>query len=274
MLTIGIRSSSAANNHGIFDLEQLKLVKNTGFDIVELNFNHPQTGLDYADEKQGERFREEAKRLSVRLLAHAPEICITGLDKKKVMEGVEQYKNVLVGIGRYGITSLVMHACAYSPVVAGQEQKQISNFIEALQVLLPTCEKLKISILIETMIPGRITSSMNNLVRVVDAIDSPWIKICVDTNHLNLSEDLSTAICKAGSRIGEFHLSDNHGRQEEHLLPYSGMIDWSAFANVVRAIDYEGDFILEPGLVLHEAYEVACKLSQEFMNVSRSKPVS
>lgn len=262
MLRIGIRSSSAVNSSGIFDLKQLALAKETGFDIVELNFNHPRTGLDCVDEKQGKEFREKANRLSICLLAHAPEICITCPDKDKARERTGQYGNALRGMAQYGVESAVIHACAYQPAIVGRENRQMENFIEALKSLAGLCEEYRIRVLVETMVPGCITSSMDNLIAAVDAVGSPWVGICVDTNHLNLSHDLSSAMAKAEGRIGEFHLNDNHGRNEEHLLPYCGIIDWNAFVKAVKSIDYGGYFILEPGVMLIEAYKTAQRLQK------------
>lgn len=67
----------------------------------------------------------------------------------------------------------------------------------------------------------------------------------VDVNHLNLSEDLPSAIRRAGNRIGEFHLSDNHGEKEEHLMLGEGTIDWESVAEAIAAINFDGAIVLE-----------------------------
>ena len=272
MLQIGIRSSSFLNSQRLFTPKELDFLGCLGFDLVELNFNHPQTGIDYSDARMGEAFREQALRSCMRLLAHAPtNYSLTSPDKAHVAQAVEEYKNVLDGLRAYGIKSMVVHADVYLEIVPGREDEQKRNLVSSLCRLADKCERDRICLYVETMIPGRITSSMDNIITAVDAVGSPWIDICLDTNHLPLSEELAAAALRAGKRIGELHANDNHGEHEEHLLPYAGVVDWRAFAEAVRVIGFDGDIIMEPSwkpgddqqVMIRQAHTVAQRLLGE-----------
>ena len=149
------------------------------------------------------------------------------------------------------------------------------NFV--LESLVRKCEEQRVRLAIETMIPGRITSSIDTLIVAVDKVSSPWIGICIDTNHINLSMPLNQAILKAGSRISEFHVNDNHLQKEEHLLPYEGLIDWSAFAKAVAEISYRGNMIMEPSWLPEQDPEVmvrkACRVAEKLRNDIRRSAV-
>ncbi len=250
---IGIRSSSCLNDAGIFTKEQLPFIKKVGFNLVELNLNHPWTGLDYKNELLISELCREAERNSVRLTAHAPtEIPLTTTDKTDDARIIEIYIDMAQKIAGAGIEGLVIHPCRdiQSCKSTDTEEIQMENFICRMEKIMPVCEKMHATLLLETMIPGRISSLMDNLIRVVDNVNSPFLKICLDTNHLNLSEDICAAAERAGERIGEFHLNDNHGIKEEHLLPYSGTIDWDAFTRMISRIAFEGNMILEPSRLM------------------------
>ena len=268
-MEIGIRSSSCINAGEIFALGDLAFLKDAGFNLVEFNFNHPERCPAYSD---GEIWRKEAQKLSMRFTAHAPAFFITSLDTAEVENGVKEYKKMLDTVSIFGVESLIVHTCGgNSSFYPDRKNEHMANFIHALEKLAPKCEEHRINFLVETMIPGRLASMVDNLIVAVDAAGSEWIKICLDTNHSNLSEDVGQAITRAADRLGELHINDNHGEGEEHLLPYEGIIDWADFSRAVNLVGYDGDMILEPSWkagknakdMVPKAFAVATRLREE-----------
>jgi len=41
------------------------------------------------------------------------------------------------------------------------------------------------------------------------------------------------------------HVHDNHGRDDEHLIPYLGTIDWSLALVTMQKIGYDGTYMME-----------------------------
>jgi len=244
----GIRSSSCLDDAGLFTGRQFPVIRKAGFNLVELNLNHPWTGLDYKNERLISELCLEAETNSVRLTAHAPEeIQLTEFHKSGDENIICAYSEMIERISGCGIFRIVLHPCTGNSSVSERNNKiRIRNLVSRLEKILPVCERKNMVLLLETMVPGRVSSSMDTLIRVTDEVNSPSLKICLDTNHLNLSEDICAAAERAGERIGEIHLNDNHGLKEEHLLPYSGTIDWESFTEALSAISYSGDMILEP----------------------------
>ncbi|MBT4499333.1 MAG: sugar phosphate isomerase/epimerase [Gemmatimonadetes bacterium] len=284
MLKIGIRSASWTDSAGQFTRAELEFLKNTGFDLVELNFNRARSGLDYADTRAACSWRRWAEELEICLVAHAPDhLPLSWPEKERTEESVGEYKTYVEGIAAYGIETMVVHARSGSKPEYNDDQDaaQLENFCRALGDLVPLCERHRIRILLETLVPGRFASRMDRLIRLVDAVDSPWIGICLDTNHLNLSEDIFAAMERAGHRLGEFHLNDNHGEREEHLLPGSGLIDWKRFAAEVAALGYDESMIMEPSwhpdedpnIMICSAYAVAQDLQKEIAAAGRKESV-
>ncbi|HJP33808.1 MAG TPA: sugar phosphate isomerase/epimerase family protein [Candidatus Latescibacteria bacterium] len=268
-LPMGLRTCSIARDG--FDVGHLRQAREAGFELVELSFNRPAQGISFDDQVKAEALRTEAEALGITFVSHAPdEFWLSNPDRAELAETIRAAERVVQGASMYGARAMVIHCCPGKAVVPGRAAEQLDAVGHALESLAPACERGGVRLAAETMIPGRVTSSVENLITAVERVDSPWVGICVDTNHANLSQDLNDAVRLAGSRIVEFHLNDNHFVKEEHLLPYAGAIDWAAFARAVVSIDYEGYMIMEPGGqygdgtdLLTAAHEAADRLAQD-----------
>ncbi|MGD2165131.1 MAG: sugar phosphate isomerase/epimerase family protein, partial [Anaerolineae bacterium] len=79
----------------------------------------------------------------------------------------------------------------------------------------------------------------------VEAVESPNLKIMLDTFHMNIEEDLiGEAIQRAGSALGHVHVGENN-----RMPPGYGHIPWGEVGNALRTIDYQGYVVMEPFVV-------------------------
>jgi sugar phosphate isomerase/epimerase len=79
----------------------------------------------------------------------------------------------------------------------------------------------------------------------VRSFHSDNMRACIDLNHANINEDLVQAIRNCTGIIACVHISDNHGRKEEHLLPGDGTIDFPPAFKALREAGFVGPFNLE-----------------------------
>ena len=90
-------------------------------------------------------------------------------------------------------------------------------------------------------------------------LDAPHAGICMDFGHAFMGGDVPDAIETAAEHLIATHVHDNHGRSDEHLVPYRGSIDWDAALVTMLKIGYEGTYMMEiantgsPATVLEEA---------------------
>ena len=89
------------------------------------------------------------------------------------------------------------------------------------------------------------TRDPERLVALMDDIRATNVGICIDTGHRNLCGDPVDALRIAGSHLITLHIQDNHGEQDEHLLPDLGQIDWTGVSQALKDIDYRGVFMYE-----------------------------
>src|SRR5271154_2065234 len=54
------------------------------------------------------------------------------------------------------------------------------------------------------------------------------LRLCLDTGHAHMEAPVEVAFDAMRGRVVTAHIHDNHGEKDEHLLPYSGTIDWDA----------------------------------------------
>jgi len=262
MIQIGIRSCSVTLTDDSLTESHLLLLKKIGFSLIELSLNRPP--LNPITDKQCQSLRLLTEKLNFKCTAHAPDtIQLSSPDLEIVNSSQKVLEEYIHKAHLCGARTLVFHACSGLVPTPGKEDISIKNLINALEYLVPICEYENVRLAIETMVPGRITSNIDNILHCVNKLNSPFIGICIDTNHINLSLPLKEVIEKAAGKIFEFHINDNHLKCEEHLLPFHGLIDWDEFTETVCAIGFNGNMIMEPSLRLGETLEALLQNAEQ-----------
>ena len=97
----------------------------------------------------------------------------------------------------------------------------------------------------------------------VRQINSPWLKICLDTGHCSvLGESPAKAVRMLGKQIlATMHVHDNDGVNDCHWMPYTGVIDWDDFASALQEISFDGVLSLETSVP--KEFTGEARLSQE-----------
>lgn len=72
------------------------------------------------------------------------------------------------------------------------------------------------------------------------------VKFCLDIGHAPLSGvDPFKEAEVAGEDLITFHIHNNDGVRDSHMLPDDGIIDWPALRAHIRALGFQGIFVLE-----------------------------
>ncbi len=103
----------------------------------------------------------------------------------------------------------------------------------SLEILLPLAEKLKLPIALENINPSVKGSQIVHLMDHPDemaglfkAFPSDSLRACIDIGHARLSGDWTAFLQDWRDRCIAFHIHDNDGVQDLHLVPGKGVIDW------------------------------------------------
>ena len=90
-------------------------------------------------------------------------------------------------------------------------------------------------------------STPASLVRLLEEADLPGVGVCLDVGHAFLHGDVLDAIEALSGHVVTTHVHDNHGRHDEHLVPFDGGIDWSAALIALQKVGYDGTMVMELG---------------------------
>jgi len=96
-------------------------------------------------------------------------------------------------------------------------------------------EKEEIRIVIENLVE----ESPDILMKLCDAVNSPFFALCLDTGHLNVFSELSPSkwVKKMDKRLQYVHLHDNNGENDDHLTVGKGNIDFDSFFDSIKNRD-------------------------------------
>lgn len=138
------------------------------------------------------------------------------------------------------------------------DDNQRAAAIRSLDEICRVAAPLGVRVAVE-VIPNRL-SDPTSLVRILeDELDGNGTGICLDFGHAHLMGDVADAVETVAEHIITTHVHDNHGREDAHLVPYRGTIDWDQALVTMQKIGYEGTYLMElaangdPASILEDA---------------------
>jgi sugar phosphate isomerase/epimerase len=88
---------------------------------------------------------------------------------------------------------------------------------------------------------GELVSNTDALLRLIEHVDSPIFGAVLDCAHLHAQKEiLPLSVEKLGSRIFYVHAADNDSRDNEHLAPGRGTVDWQALIDGLKRHGFNG----------------------------------
>jgi sugar phosphate isomerase/epimerase len=116
--------------------------------------------------------------------------------------------------------------------------------VRSLQEICRAAEPLGVQVAAE-VIPNPL-SDAGTLVSMLERdVEFKHAGICFDFGHAHLLGDVADAVETAAEHVITTHVHDNHGRDDEHLVPFFGSIDWDAALITMLKIGYGGTYLME-----------------------------
>ncbi len=102
-------------------------------------------------------------------------------------------------------------------------------------------------------LPFYACSSLEELGEIVDAREGLGITLDIGHDYRrsktakieNPEQGMAETIKRLGKQIIHVHIHDNHGEQDEHLVPGQGSIDFKPIVSALKAISYNGMVVVE-----------------------------
>ena len=106
-------------------------------------------------------------------------------------------------------------------------------------------------------------SGAEGLVRAIeDQLEGVDVGICLDYGHAHLMTDVTEAIETLSGHLWTTHVHDNHGKRDEHLVPYAGTINWDEAMMATQKIGYEGILMFEVACGTADPIDVLTRIAR------------
>lgn len=229
-------------------IAHLEQMRRAGFEVIEIfcSCQH----FDHHDEVQVETIFSWLDKAGVTLNSiHAPYYVMTesrarahfslaSIDEEERRRAVAETAGAIKLSKKMPFRYIVVHLGATGRQHQNDDLEQAKR---SLRELIEISAKYNVQVAVENILNTLSTS--DQLVRIGEEFKE--IVYCLDSGHANLEGDPIKATKLLGSRIAATHLSDNHGKEDDHLPPYQGKICWSELVATLQALPYRGVYMFE-----------------------------
>jgi len=147
----------------------------------------------------------------------------------------------------------VIHQKRFSEGLNEANYNQTKSYnIERIQRLCKTAAEYDIGIAVENFfrfpeeLKNQGINQVSDLIDTIDQSNCANLGICLDTGHAFFDGiNPSDAVNAFGKRLKVLHIHDNDGRNDLHIAPFTGRIDWEQFMNSLNKSEFAGVFSLE-----------------------------
>ena len=131
-----------------------------------------------------------------------------------------------------------------SPISPGDNQPAAAR--RSVEEIASLAAAAGVKVAIE-VIPNALSSAETLVQLIEDDLEGLDVGICLDYGHAHLMGDLVEAIEAVSGHMITTHMHDNGGRKDDHLVPFSGSIDWDRAMMATQKIGFDGVLMLEVG---------------------------
>lgn len=189
---------------------------------LEINSIHTPFFRDYESAKAGKWYSISDKNKDVRL------------------ESVDKIIDALAFAEHTPFKAAVVH------VGASSEQEDTNTWermFYSLEEIIPIAKKLKVGIALEN-----ITNDFSRGHRIADFIKESRLEnlgCCYDSGHATIYDRTVDEFNEMAPHLLTTHIHDCSDGKDNHLLPFTGELNWPALAKAWARSEYEGDLIIE-----------------------------
>jgi sugar phosphate isomerase/epimerase len=173
-----------------------------------------------------------------------PAMTVASVEPERRAVAVTESEQALYIARRIPLHVLVVHLGfprTQSTAPGDNSRDAARRSIEELQRL---ASPLGVRVAVE-VIPNELSRAGSLVHFVEEDLDAPDVGICLDFGHAHIDGDVLDAIETVSGHLITTHVHDNGGRNDDHLVPFEGTIDWPAAMTAVQKVGYDQTLLFE-----------------------------
>lgn len=217
-------------------IENIKKASDMGYDSVEIHVNDPKT-LDVEQIlKACRRYNVDVSTLGTGMGYVIDGLSFTSPDENIRKKAVERILGHVEAAGKMGAKVII--GSIRGTIPDRIESKKYQKYAaECTKMCLEKAEAKGVTLLVEAI--NRYETNFINTAQdgleFISKLNSKYIKIHLDTFHMNIEEDdLTKSIIMAGKHLGHMHFADSN-----RWYPGRGHIAFEEIIKALKEIDYD-----------------------------------
>jgi sugar phosphate isomerase/epimerase len=229
-------------------LEEIDAIAGLGFDYLELTMDAPRAHHEIIA-RQEKEIRKALDHHGMKLVCHLPSFVSTadltgGIRKASLREILDSLRVA----ARLRPLKVVLHPSFIVGLGVLVMKKSLQYAMESLDAIVELSDELGLVLCLENLFP-RAHSAMepHHFVELFDRF--PSLRLTLDTGHAHIEDPGGRRavdfIHRFPDRLGHVHVSDNFGKEDNHLPVGAGTVDFPRFLKALKSVDYNDTITLE-----------------------------
>ena len=229
-------------------LEEIQKISDLGFDYVELALDPPCAHWK-AIRSMEKELTAALARLRLDIVCHLPTFVYTAdLCPAIRTASLNEMIHSLDTAAGLCAKKAVLHPSMISGLGPFVMETARALALESLHLIAEKAASLDITLCLENMFPRYLSCFEPNHFKDIFKV-FPSLKMCLDTGHANIDDPgqkkLFKFLRKFPDKISHIHMSDNHGKKDNHLGVGQGAIDFKKLVKQMTDAGFDGTITLE-----------------------------
>ncbi|MGQ9680707.1 MAG: sugar phosphate isomerase/epimerase family protein [Candidatus Bathyarchaeia archaeon] len=220
-------------------------------DIIMLGVKHVELtdeGFHSLTIPRVERLLELKSSYDLQYSVHAPfsDVNIAAFDNTIREAVLRRIENSIKLSSSLEVRAFVLHPGAYTVLEHFTPGESWRRYLESLKRLLMYSSEYGVPMMIENVPEPHpfLMKSVEDFKRFFEETQFE-VEMVLDIAHANLRGEVKDFLESLKDRIGHIHVSDNHGKFDEHLQIGEGGINWSEVMRLIRQAGFKGWIVIE-----------------------------
>jgi sugar phosphate isomerase/epimerase len=229
-------------------LLELEEIAALGFDYVELTMDPPQSHHSSL-KRQRKELLKALEHTKMQVICHLPTfLSIADLTESIRVASLKEILNSLDVATDFSPLKVVLHPPYFTGLGMFVYEQAKEYGLNSLSVIVEKANNLGLMLCIENMF------AKTHMLMEPDDFEEifrlfPSLKFTLDTGHANIKTNggkrIFDLIARFTDRLSHVHVSDNFGKEDNHLPIGTGTVDFSRVAKSLKNIGYDSTVTFE-----------------------------